>query len=74
MKCVFCNTDYPADTIVCRTCNDYKGLITPEEERTLGMKTLGSALDDAFAIMEEARQFHEENLPCANPDCECEEI
>jgi len=72
MKCVFCNTDYPVGTIVCSVCNEYKGLITPEEERTLGMTTLGSALDDAFALMEEARQAHLES-PCSNGDCDCRE-
>jgi hypothetical protein len=69
MKCVFCNTDYPVGTIVCSICNEYKGLITPEEERTLGMTTLGSALDDAFDLMEEAREHHLETHPS---DCDCD--
>lgn len=69
MKCVFCSREYEVGTIVCSFCNEYKGMeeITPKP-----FTTLGSALDDAFALMEEARQHHEENLPCGNPDCECE--
>jgi hypothetical protein len=74
MKCVFCNREYPADTIVCVDCNEYKGLITAEEERTFGMLTLDQAITNAMNLMEEARQFHQDEMSCANPDCECEEI
>jgi len=41
---------------VCPTCNDYKGLTTAEEKRTLGMITLGSAIDEAMRLMAEYRE------------------
>ena len=63
---------------VCPTCNDYKGLTMPEVSFTSNkgntFTTLGEALNDAFALMDEARQFHQDEMSCANPDCECEEI
>jgi hypothetical protein len=59
---------------VCPTCNDYKGLTTAEEKRTFGMITLDQAITNAMNLMEEARQFHQDEMSCANPDCECEEI
>lgn len=69
MKCVFCNREYPADTIVCVDCNEYKGMetITPEKQPVF----LGSALNDVFDLIEQARQAHKE-LGCNDPDCECE--
>jgi hypothetical protein len=69
MICEFCGGEYPEGTIICRTCNDYKGLITPEEKRTLGMVSLDQALNDAMAIMDEARDYHLDN-PCNEGDCE----
>ena len=66
MRCVFCGGEYPDGTVVCRSCNDYKGM---EEVKPKGFTTLNQALDDVFVLMEEARQYHLEN-PCAEPDCE----
>jgi hypothetical protein len=58
---------------VCPTCNEYKGLATTEKPSIAGMTLLGTALDDVFALMEQARQFHQDEMSCANPDCECED-
>jgi len=49
-------------------CNEYKGLITVEEEKTFGMTTISSAMNDAFALMAEAKQNHSET--CIQPDCD----
>ena len=69
MKCVFCNREYPLDAVVCVDCNEYKGMeeITPKP-----FTTLGSALDDAFALMEEARQHYLGNHT-EHDDCDCRE-
>lgn len=57
-----CQFDGTETTLaVCPTCNDYKGFTT-----------LSVALDDVFALMEEARQAHLES-PCGNGDCDCRE-
>ena len=69
MKCVFCSREYEVGTVVCSFCNEYKGM---EEIEPKPFTTLGSALDDAFALMEEARQAHLES-PCSNGDCDCRE-
>ena len=66
MKCVFCSTEYPVGTIACSVCNEYKGM---EEIEPKPFTTLGSALDDAFTLMEEARQHHLEIHPS---DCDCD--
>lgn len=60
MRCVFCGATYSADTYICRTCNDYKGM---EEISGEGPKTLAVALDSVFALMEEARQAFADE-PC----------
>jgi hypothetical protein len=57
--CEFDGTETEGD--YCPTCNEYKGLITPEEKRTLGMITIGSAIDEAMRLMEEAREAFGEN-------------
>lgn len=57
--CQFDGTE--TENAVCPTCNDYKGL-TP----------LSVALDDVFALMDEARQAHLES-PCSTGDCDCRE-
>lgn len=71
MKCVFCNREYPTDTIVCVDCNEYKGMesITPEKKPVL----LGSALNDVFAMIDEARQAHIDLGGCDDPDCNCDD-
>jgi len=42
--------------------------ITPERKPVL----LGSALNDVFTMIEQARQAHRE-LGCNDPDCNCDE-
>jgi len=64
MKCVFCNREYPLDQVVCVDCNEYKGMEFSSSTAT----TISSALNDAFALMEEARQNHSET--CIQPDCD----
>lgn len=66
MKCVFCGTEQSVGNVVCSTCNEYKGL------QQTDFTTLDVALDDAFALMDEARQAHLES-PCSNGDCDCRE-
>jgi hypothetical protein len=61
MKCLFCNTDWSADTNVCPTCNDYKGLTPNEPIRIEGFTSLDQALRDAMGLMEEAREAFGEN-------------
>jgi hypothetical protein len=56
MKCVFCNREYPLDQVVCVDCNEYKGMEFSSSTAT----TISSALNDAFALMAEARQHHKE--------------
>jgi hypothetical protein len=65
MKCVFCNREYPLDAIVCVDCNDYKGMEFSASTAT----TLSVALNDAFTLMEEAREHHLETHPS---DCDCD--
>jgi hypothetical protein len=85
MKCVFCNTDWSADTNVCPSCEDYKGLITIEPIRIQGFTSLDEALRDATGIMEEARQAYADECEHENlrhtdgsahiafcPDCDLE--
>ena len=62
------------DQAVCPTCNDYKGLVSNEPIRVEGFTSLDEALRNAMGLMEEARQFHQNEMSCANPECECEEI
>jgi hypothetical protein len=52
--CEFDGTETEGD--YCPTCKDYKGLTTAEEKRTLGMITLGSAIDEAMRLMAEYRE------------------
>jgi len=70
MRCVFCGGEYPDGTVVCRSCDDYKGLEPIDKPAYV---TLNEAMNEVFAIMAEARQHHLDN-PCSNnPDCElCE--
>ena len=81
-RCVFCGATYSAEVYVCRTCNDYKGL---EEVSVGGLATLSTALNSAFALMEEERKAfaddcEHENLShtCSSahlafcPDCDLE--
>jgi hypothetical protein len=71
MKCVFCGSVFPVDTKVCFICDEYKGLepIEPERKPVL----LGSALNDVFAMIEEARKAHLELGGCDDPDCNCDD-
>jgi len=82
MRCVFCGTTYPEGTIVCKSCNEYKGM---EEVNPKGFTTLDQALAGAMALMEEARlayldECKHENLHHTDssahlafcPDCELE--
>jgi hypothetical protein len=64
--CQFDGTE--TEKSVCPTCNDYKGLTTTEKQPVF----LGSALNDVFAMIEQARQAHKE-LGCNDPDCNCDD-
>lgn len=72
--CEFDGTE--TEKSVCPTCNEYKGLTMPEVSFTSNkgntFTTLGEALNDAFALMDEARQAHLES-PCSTGDCDCRE-
>lgn len=71
MKCVFCSREYEVGTVVCSFCNEYKGM---EEIKTEKQPVfLGSALNEVFAMIEQARQAHKE-LGCNDPDCNCDEV
>ena len=63
--CEFDNTGTTLE--VCPTCNEHKGLV---EVRTKPYTTLGVALEDVFALMDEARAFAEENCDHRNDWCE----
>jgi hypothetical protein len=66
--CQFDGTE--TENAVCPTCNDYKGLTTPESKRTLGMLTLDQAITNAMNLMEQAREHH---LNTHNDsDCDCD--
>jgi len=82
MKCVFCSREYEVGTIVCSFCNEYKGM---EEIEPKPFTTLGSALDEAMRLMEEAREAYADECEHENlhhtdssahlafcPDCELE--
>lgn len=66
-----CEFDSTETTLeVCPTCNEHKGLTTPERTSIAGMTLLGIALDDVFALMDEARAFADENCNHQNDWCE----
>lgn len=67
MKCVFCGTEYPKGTLVCVSCNEYKGMEEVVEPK--GFTTLAQALTSVMTLIDEARQFHLDN-PCKEPDCD----
>ena len=69
--CEFDGTE--TEKSVCPTCNDYKGLTMPDVSFTSNkgntFTTLGEALNDVFAIMDEAREHH---LNTHDSDCDCD--